>query len=79
MSVVGEAALLTLLAIPLGVLVSRLTASISNAVMPVYLILPTEPGPLVFAIAACGLFALIGAIWPLRYIRGLEPGEVFRT
>jgi putative ABC transport system permease protein len=77
-SVAGEALLLMVMAIPLGVVASQLTASAVNAMMPVYLILPTVPGPLLSAIAACGAFALIGAIWPLHFIRGLEPGEVFR-
>ncbi|HSH75894.1 MAG TPA: ABC transporter permease, partial [Longimicrobiales bacterium] len=78
-AVAGEAALLTVLAVPAGIALAEGVAAGVAATIPMYLILPTEPGPLVQAILACAGFALLGATAPLRFIRKLDPAEVFRS
>ncbi len=47
--------------------------------MPIYLIRPTLPGPLLWAIGGLVTFALVGALGPLRFVRALDPHEVFQT
>jgi ABC-type antimicrobial peptide transport system permease subunit len=79
MSIVAEVAIVMVIAIPLGIAIAQLATMAARAAMPIYLILPTVRGPLLWAIAACGLFALLGAAGPLRLIRRLEPSEVFRS
>jgi putative ABC transport system permease protein len=78
-SVAGEAALLTALAMPVGVIVAAAVAAGVRAAVPMYLILPTVGGALVQTIMACGIFALLGAVAPLRLIHRLDPAEVFRS
>jgi putative ABC transport system permease protein len=78
-SIVCEAVMLVGLAIPLGVALALALTWITHATMPIYLIRPTEPGPLLWAIGGSVVFALIGALGPLRFIRRLDPHEVFQT
>lgn len=78
-SVVGEAALLTVLAMPVGVLLAIGVAAGVGALMPVYLILPTVPVPLIRAVVAAAAFALLGALGPFALVRRLDPAEVFRS
>lgn len=78
-SIVGEMVMLVGLAIPLGVALALALTAVTHATMPIYLIRPTVPGPLLWAIAASLVFALIGALGPLRFIRRLDPHEVFQT
>lgn len=78
-SVVGEAAVLTAAAIPLGMGIASVTAAGVHALMPLYRILPMVPGPVLAAVAGCGVFALVGAFVPLRLIRGVDPVEVFQA
>jgi len=78
-AIVLETSLLTLLAIPLGVALALAIAAVVQAVMPTYLIQPVQPGPLAQSIIACVAFALLGALLPLRFVRRLEPAEVFHS
>lgn len=78
-SVVGEAGILTALAIPLGIGIASVTAAGVHAFMPLYRILPLVPGSVAAAVVGCGAFALAGALVPLRLIRGVEPVEVFQA
>ena len=77
-SIVAEVGILMALAIPLGIIIALLTTAVARAAMPIYLIKPTVPGPLLWAIVGCSVFALLGALGPWRLIRSLEPSEVFR-
>lgn len=78
-SVVGEAAILTALAIPLGIGIASVMAAAVHASMPLYRILPLVPGSVAVAVAGCAIFALVGAFVPFRLIRGVEPVEVFQA
>jgi putative ABC transport system permease protein len=78
-SVVSETVTLTALAVPVGIVLAEAVAAAVAAEMPMYLILPAEPAPLVQAIAGCGVFALAGSAAPLRFIRDIDPAEVFRA
>lgn len=78
-SIVAEAALLVAVAVPAGTVIAKGLAALTHATMPIYLIRPTLAWPLLQAIAGAALFALIGALGPLRLIRRLDPHEVFQT
>lgn len=78
-SVVAETVILTALAVPAGIGLARAVAAAVAANLPMYLILPTVPAPLVQAVVACGVFALVGSVAPLRLIRDIDPAEVFRA
>lgn len=78
-SVVAEAVILTALAVPVGVVLAEAVSAAVAGSMPMYLILPTLPVPLVQAVVACGVFALVGAVAPLGFIRSIDPAEVFRA
>ncbi|MFV1988795.1 MAG: ABC transporter permease [Gemmatimonadota bacterium] len=77
-SIVAEVSLLVAFAIPLGIAIALLTTAIARALAPIYLIQPVLLGPLLWAIAGCILFSLLGALGPWRLIRGLEAAEGFR-
>ena len=74
-----ETAILTILAIPLGIALAYGITSVVHAVSPIYLVLPAESAPLLRTILACGVFAVIGALAPFRLIKNLEPAMVFQT
>ena len=78
-SIVIETVLLTVVAVPLGIALALGLAAGIHATMPTYLVLPTVPGPLAASMVACAFFALIGALAPLRFIKNLEPAEVFQS
>jgi len=78
-STVAEVMLLLVPAIPLGIVVAKGLTTVARATMPIYLILPTVPGPLVLASVATVGFALVGALGPLRLVRALDPHEVFQA
>lgn len=78
-SIVAEVAMLMGLAIPLGIVLASLSTAATHAMMPIYLIRPTLPGPLLWAVGGCLVFSMIGALGPLRFIRRLDPHEVFQT
>jgi putative ABC transport system permease protein len=78
-SIVGEVVILLGLAIPFGIALAHVLTAAAHATMPIYLIRPTLPGPLLWAIGGCVLFSLVGALGPLRFIRRLDPHEVFQT
>lgn len=78
-SVVLEALALALLAIPLGVALAWLLSWAIETAMPLYRILATEPIPVLRTALACLMFATAGALVPVRLIRKLDPGLVFRS
>jgi ABC-type antimicrobial peptide transport system permease subunit len=79
MAVVLEALALVLVALPLGLLLAQGIAYGIETTMPLYLIPVTEPLPLVRTAIACMLFAVVGALTPVRLIRRLDPSLVFRS
>lgn len=78
-SVLLEALLLALFAIPVGVLLAALIGTVIESTMPLYRILSTEPVPVVRTAVACLLFAALGALIPVRLIRRLDAALVFRN
>jgi len=78
-SVMLEALALALFAIPVGVLLAVLIGSAIEATMPLYRILSIEQVPVVRTAMACLVFALLGALIPVRLVRGLDPARVFRS
>lgn len=78
-SVLLEALILALLAIPAGVLLAAAIGSAIEVTMPLYRILATEPVPVARTAVACLAFAALGALIPVRLIRRLDPGLVFRS
>jgi putative ABC transport system permease protein len=78
LSALLEAAFLAVLALPLGILLADLIASAIENAAPIYLILPMEPEGILRTSAATLVFALIGALIPVRAIVNIDPAEVFR-
>ncbi|MFQ6004464.1 MAG: ABC transporter permease [Woeseia sp.] len=79
MSVVIEALILMLFAIPLGVVLADLIATGVENAAPLYLVLATEPVPIMRTAIACLLFAAMGALLPVRLIRRVDPSLAFRS
>jgi len=79
LSVVIESLIMALIAIPFGVLLARFIAAAFEAVIPLYLILASEPVPVIRTSIACLVFAVIGALTPVHIIRKLDPSLVFRS
>lgn len=79
LSVVLEALVLALAAIPLGVALAALLAWAIEAAMPLYRIVATEPAAILRTAIACLVFAGLGASVPVRLIRRLDPAIVFRN
>jgi putative ABC transport system permease protein len=77
--VMTEALLLTAMAIPVGILLAILISLLIQSIAPLYLILPTEPVPLIRTVLACGAFAIAGSLLPVRMIYRLDPAIVFRS
>ncbi len=78
-AVVLEALALVVLALPLGLFAAQGIAFVIETAMPLYLIPVTEPLPLIRTATACVVFAFLGALTPVRLIRRLDPGSVFRS
>lgn len=78
-AVLLEALVLAIIAIPLGVALASLIGVVIESLMPLYLILPSEPVPLVRTAVATLLFAGLGALMPVRLIRRLDPAVAFRS
>jgi len=78
-AVMIEAALLTLIAFPVGVAIAHGIAGVFDWLAPLYLVLPTEPATLVRTAMACFAFAMIGAAMPVRLIARVDPAIVFRA
>jgi putative ABC transport system permease protein len=78
-AVVLEALVLTMVALPIGILLAVVAAGVIDNIAPVYLILATEPAAVARTAAACLAFATIGAFVPVRAIANIEPAIVFRS
>lgn len=78
-AVILEAVVLTLVALPIGILLAMVIAGIIDRIAPVYLILATEPAAVARTAAACLAFAALGAFVPVRAIANIDPAIVFRS
>jgi len=79
LSVVIESLVLALIAIPFGILLAHFIAAAFEAAIPLYLILATEPIPIIRTSIASLVFAVLGGLAPVHIIRGLDPSLVFRN
>lgn len=77
-SVVVEALLLAAFALPLGLLLAQGISVAIETLMPLYRVPVTETLPVVRTAVACLAFTVLGALLPVRRIRGVEPSMVFR-
>lgn len=77
-SVLFEAAVITLLAFPLGVGLDWAVAAVVDSVAPLYVVLFNDPAALLSTALGCAGFALAGSLVPVRVIANLEPAMVFR-
>jgi len=78
-AVIVEALTLILIAIPLGLLLARIVATGIEELMPLYLVPVMEPEPVLRTVVACVVFAILGALIPVRLIRRVDPSLVFRS
>jgi ABC-type antimicrobial peptide transport system permease subunit len=78
-AVLFEAILLTLLALPFGVLLAGIIAKIIHRIAPIYLVLATEPDAIARTAIACLAIATLGAFIPVRAIKDIDPAIVFRS
>jgi putative ABC transport system permease protein len=77
-SVVVEALLLAAFALPIGLLLAQGISVAIETLMPLYRVPVTETLPVVRTAIACLAFTVLGALLPVRRIRGVEPSMVFR-
>merc|ERR1711916_357692 len=75
---VGEAVLLTALAIPLGTLLALGLSRLIVWLDPVYLLPVTEPDALIRTTAVAIILSVVGALVPLRALMRLDPATAFR-
>jgi len=66
-------------ALPLGLLLARLVAAGIETGLPLYRVPVFEAWPVARTIAASIIFAVLGALLPVRMISRLDPGMVFRV
>ena len=78
MSVLTEAVMLVWLALPVGLGGALGVAVVIQRVAPVYLILAGDPGAVTRTALACLGLATLGALWPVRSVRRVDPSVVFR-
>lgn len=79
MTVIVEALSLALIAIPTGLILALIVAAGIETLMPLYLVPVLEPEPLLRTVAACIVFATLGALVPVRLIHRLDPCLVFES
>jgi ABC-type antimicrobial peptide transport system permease subunit len=78
-AVTTEAVVLTILAMPVGILLAQGIAGFISEIAPVYLILATEPAAIARTSAACLGLAVLGALVPIRTVARIDPAIVFRS
>lgn len=78
-AVLLEAFMLTLAALPIGILLALVLGRIIDGIAPIYLILATEPEAIARTALACLVFAGLGAFMPVRAIANIDPAMVFRS
>jgi putative ABC transport system permease protein len=78
-AVLFEAFFLISLALPIGVLLALGIAEIIDAIAPIYLILAAKPIAIVRTAAVCLIFAVLGALVPVRAIAHIDPAIVFKN
>jgi len=79
MAVVAEAVVLTLVALPVGVLLAAIIAAVIDNIAPIYLVLATEPAGVARTAIACVIFAALGAFVPVRAIARIDPAIALRS
>ena len=78
-AVVSEALILVCVALPIGLLLARLVAAGIEAGLPLYRVPVTEAWPMARTATASIVFAIVGALMPVRMISRFDPSLVFRS
>jgi ABC-type antimicrobial peptide transport system permease subunit len=78
-AVLAESAVITALAVPVGLGMAQLLALLIQWAIPLYAVLPLEPPVVVRTVLAAVAFAALGALVPVRTIARIEPALVFRS
>lgn len=78
-TVVLEAAVLALIAIPAGMVLAAAIGTTVEAAMPLYLVLPLEPVPVMRTAIGALAFAVLGALAPIPLIHRVDPALAFRS
>ncbi len=76
---VVEALILMAVAIPTGLILAIVIAYAIETLMPLYLVPVTESVPVLRTATASFLFAILGAVTPMRAIRRMDPSIAFRS
>jgi putative ABC transport system permease protein len=76
--VIAEAVVITLLALPLGIMLAAGLAGLIENYAPVYLVLATEPAAILRTGLIAIVLAVLGALTPLQLLRKLDPATAFR-
>jgi putative ABC transport system permease protein len=76
--IVLEVFLLLIISLPVGAAIAAISAALIESMAPLYLIQAITNEHILRATIACGTFALLGSILPVRLIARLEPVEAFR-
>ncbi len=79
LSVVIEALVLVVIAIPAGLALALIVSAVIETLLPLYLVPVTETTPMLRTMAASFLFAVLGALTPVRLIRRMDPSIAFRS
>jgi predicted lysophospholipase L1 biosynthesis ABC-type transport system permease subunit len=78
-TVVLEAAVLALIAVPAGMVLAGGIAIAVEAAMPLYLVLPLQPAPVMRTALGALTFGVLGALAPIPLIHRLDPVLAFRS
>ncbi len=76
--VTGEAVVVTLLAMPIGLGLALAIAALVEATEPLYLALPFERSAMARTLLLCLGFAILGALAPARSVGRVDPAQAFR-
>ncbi len=79
LAVVSEALVLVCVALPAGLLLANLVAAGIESGLPLYRVPVMEAWPIARTAAASIVFAVVGALMPVRMIARLDPSMVFRA
>jgi putative ABC transport system permease protein len=78
-SVVLEAGILAIIAIPVGMGFAAGIGTAVESAIPLYSVLPLEPAQVMRTAIACLVFAVLGALAPVPLIRRTDPALAFRA
>lgn len=78
-SIIAEVAVMTLLAIPVGMAMAWLIAEAIHGLAPLYQSLPLDPALVLRTAIGSLVFGLVGAVVPVKVVARLDPAVAFRS